>query len=162
MMGSFTMYVGNRRFSAKSVERIVKNFCKWRDNTVSRVNTIGTHWQVRSGGKPVGEIMFDGTFRRLDSRDRHPGNVVDELLSEAFRADPERSKEYMAGMRAALEWQFMRSPLACPYQAGSAAADAFVAGREKGMTMGAVAAKAGGAATDRLQPGSAASGSENE
>ena len=132
-MGGFVMAVGKRRFSAKSVERIVKNFCRWRDSTVNGVNTIGTHWEVREGGKPFGDVMFDGTFRPLNSPDRAPWVTVDDLLTSYFKADHDHSREYMAGVRAALEWRRMRAPMGCPFPAGSAEADAFVAGREKGM-----------------------------
>jgi hypothetical protein len=131
-MSGFTMTVGNRRFIAKSVQRIVKNFCRWRDITVNGVNTIGTHWEVRSGGKTFGEVVFDGTFRPFSSTDRPPWSIVDDLLAENFKTDHEHSREYMAGVRAALEWRLMRSPMGCPFPAGSVEADAFVAGREKG------------------------------
>ena len=126
------MAVGNKRFRAKSVQRIVRNFCRWRDMTISGINTIGTHWEVRSGGKQFGEIVFDGTFRPLNSPGRPPWNIVDDLLAEHFKTDHEHSREYMAGVRAALEWRLMRSPMGCPFSAGSVEADAFVAGREKG------------------------------
>jgi hypothetical protein len=132
-MGGFVMTVGRKRFSAKSVERIVKNFESWRDSNVNSVNTIGTHWEVRKDGKRFGEVIFDGRFRPLNSTDRPPWKMVDDLLAEGFRTDHQRSPQYMAGVRAALEWRLMRSPMGCPFPAGSVEADAFVAGIERGI-----------------------------
>ena len=81
------MTVGRKRFSAKSVERIVKNFESWRDSNVNGVNTIGTHWEVRKDGKRFGEVTFDGRFRPLDSTDRPPWKMVDDAIAEGFRTE---------------------------------------------------------------------------
>lgn len=136
-MGGFTMTVGSKkRFSAKSIERIVKNFCRWRDSTVNGINTIGTHWGVRTGGKLCGEVMYDGTFFPLESPNRRPWDILEDLLAERFRTNNGHSAEYMAGVRAALERRLFRSPMGCPFPVGSVQADAFVAGLEEGRRLG--------------------------
>ncbi len=134
-MGVFVMTVGTKRFCAKSIDRIAKNFCRWRDRTVEGINTIGTHWGIRNGGKLCGELMYDGTFCPLDSSDRRPWNIVEDMLAERFRTSNGHSAEYKAGVRAALEWRLMRSPMGCPFPSGSVQADAFVAGLEEGRTL---------------------------
>jgi hypothetical protein len=54
-------------------------------------------------------------------------------MHEAFDVprDP-RSPEYKAGVRAALEFRLNRQPTTCPYLAGTARADAFLAGLDEG------------------------------
>ena len=132
-MGGFVMNVGGKRFSAKSVERIVKNFESWRDSSVNTINTIGTHWEVRKDGRPFGHVIFDGRFRPLNLTDRPPWKIVTDLLAETFRTHHQHSPQYMGGVRAALEWRLMRCPMGCPFPAGSVEADAFVAGIERGI-----------------------------
>ena len=138
---SFTMTIGKIRFRAKSIERIVENFRRWRDSTINGTNTIGTHWSVRTGGIVCGEILYDGTYRPKDSPERPPWVIVEELLAKSFLSSNGKSQEYKAGVRARLEWQFMRSPMECPHPQGSAQADAYVAGLEEGERL--VASKLG-------------------
>lgn len=60
--------------------------------------------------------------------------LVDQLMQKAFapelHRDP-RSDEYKAGVRAALECRINSKKIACPYQIGTAQADAFFAGLDE-------------------------------
>lgn len=131
------MCVGTKKFAAKTIERIAGNFLRWRDRTVQDVNTIGTHWPVRCGGKLCGELTYDGRFWPADTRGRRPCDIVADMLAERFGATIAHSAEYRAGVRAALEWRLMRSPMGCPYAVGSVQADAFSAGVEEGRRISA-------------------------
>ncbi|WP_425254240.1 hypothetical protein ACPJXG_10930 [Janthinobacterium sp. NFX145] len=73
---------------------------------------------------------------------------VDQLFQTAFyNGRTPRSQEYKAGARMALEHRIEHKDLDMPYQAGTAAADAFFAGIEEGKTIWRTAiAKIGGAA----------------
>lgn len=73
---------------------------------------------------------------------------VDQLYQTAFyNGRTPRSQEYKAGARMALEHRIERKDIEPPYQAGTAAADAFFAGIEEGKNIWrAAAAKIGGAA----------------
>ncbi|WP_150130987.1 hypothetical protein [Janthinobacterium sp. LM6] len=73
---------------------------------------------------------------------------VDQLFQTAFyNGRTPRSVEYKAGARMALEHRIEHKDLDMPYQAGTAAADAFFAGIEEGKTIWRTAiAKIGGAA----------------
>ena len=73
---------------------------------------------------------------------------VDQLFQTAFyNGRTPRSVEYKAGARMALEHRIERKDFDMPYQAGTAAADAFFAGIEEGKTIWRTAvAKIGGAA----------------
>ena len=129
---SFTMTVGNKRFCAKTIDRIVENFCRWRDSTVNGSRPVGTHWSVRTRGKVCGDITYDGTYWPKDSPERPPWIVVEELFAKKSLSRARgKSQEYKAGLRAALEWQYMRSPLECPHAQGSAQADAYIGGVEE-------------------------------
>lgn len=129
---SFTMTVGNKRFCAKTIDRIVENFCRWRDSTVNGSRPVGTHWSVRTRGKVCGDITYDGTFCPKDSPERPPWIIVEELLAKkSLSRAMGKSQEYKAGLRAALEWQYMRAPLDGPHAQGSAQADAYIAGVEE-------------------------------
>jgi hypothetical protein len=131
------MLVGTRRFAAKSIDRIAGNFLRWRDRTAHGINTIGTHWPIRCGGKLCGELMYDGKFWPANTADRRPCDIVEDMLAERFVADNANSQEYRAGVRVALEWRFMRVPMGCPYSLGSVQADAFAAGLEEGRRISA-------------------------
>ena len=111
---SFTMIVGNKRFCAKTIDRIVENFCRWRDSTVNGSKPVGTHWSVRTRGKVCGDITYNGTYWPKDSPERPPWIIVEELFAKkSLSRAMGKSQEYKAGLRAALEWQYMRSPLEC-------------------------------------------------
>lgn len=73
---------------------------------------------------------------------------VDQLYQTAFyNGRTPRSQEYKAGARMALEHRIECKDFDMPYQAGTAAADAFFAGIEEGKTIWRAAAeKIGGAA----------------
>ena len=73
---------------------------------------------------------------------------VDQLFQTAFyNGRTPRSQEYKAGARMALEHRIERKDFDMPYQAGTAAADAFFAGIEEGKAIWRTAiAKIGGAA----------------
>lgn len=62
--------------------------------------------------------------------------TVDELMAEAFSVfrDP-RSPEYKAGVRAALAYRIEGTRIKCPYQMGTAAADAFLSGTDEGHSI---------------------------
>jgi hypothetical protein len=134
-MGVYTMWVGPKRFDAKTIERIAKNFLRWRDLTVNGINNIGTHWPIRCDGKLCGELMYDGTFWPADTPDKRPCDVIEDMLAEGLGAGDPRSTEYRAGVRVALEWALMRSPMGGPYPPGSTQADAFAAGRDEGRRL---------------------------
>lgn len=74
--------------------------------------------------------------------------TVDELMLAAFfNGRTPRSAEYKAGTRMALEHRLERADIVPPYQAGTAAADAFFAGLDEGKSIWrAAVAKIGGAA----------------
>ena len=129
---SFTMTVGNKRFCAKTIDRIVENFCRWRDSKANGDRPVGTHWSVRTRGKVCGYITYDGAYCSKDSSERPPWIIVEELLAKrSLSRAMGKSPEYKAGLRAALEWQYMRSPLECHHAQGSAQADAYIAGVEE-------------------------------
>ena len=132
-MALFTMTVGVKRFDAKTVDRVSKNFCRWRDRVVSGINTIGTHWYIRRGGQLCGEMTYDGRFWPRSCGTRRPFDIVDDTLAERFGPSNARSVEYRTGVRVALEWRLMRSPMGCPYPFGSVQADAFEAGLSEGL-----------------------------
>jgi hypothetical protein len=136
-MSVYSMCVGTKRFDAKTIDRIAGNFLRWRDRTVQGINTIGTHWPIRCGGKLCGELMYDGKFWPADTADRRPCDIVEDMLAERFGARNAHSPEYRAGVRVALEWRLMRSPMGCPYPLGSVQADAFAAGLEEGRRISA-------------------------
>lgn len=73
---------------------------------------------------------------------------VEQLFQTAFyNGRTPRSQEYKAGARMALEHRIERKDFDMPYQAGTAAADAYFAGIEEGKTIWrAAVAKIGGAA----------------
>ena len=60
--------------------------------------------------------------------------LVQRLLQVAFGAtrDP-RSREYKAGVHDMLVCKLCGQPLTCPHPLGTAAADAWLAGRDEGM-----------------------------
>jgi hypothetical protein len=124
-----------KRFDAKTPEQISRNFLRWRDRTIQGVNTIGTHWPVRTRGRICGELMYDGSYWPANTRDPRPCDIVDDALAERFRTLSAHSDEYKAGVRAALEWRVMRAPMGCPYPLGSVYADAFVYGLEEGRRL---------------------------
>ena len=129
---SFTMSVGTKRFCAKTIDRIVANFCRWRDSKTGGSKLDGTHWRVTEHGKVCGAISYAGTYYPKDSRERPPWVIVEELVAKkGLSRAMGKSPEYKAGLRAALEWQYMRSPLECPHVQGSAQADAYIAGVEE-------------------------------
>lgn len=66
-------------------------------------------------------------------------SAIDLLIDTAFASprDP-RSPEYKAGVRAALEKRFNGVAIACPYELGTAAADAFLSGLDEGRAIGAL------------------------
>lgn len=74
--------------------------------------------------------------------------TVDQLMQAAFfNGRTPRSAEYKAGTRMALEHRIDRIDIVPPYQAGTAAADAFFAGLDEGKSIWrAAVAKIGGAA----------------
>jgi hypothetical protein len=74
--------------------------------------------------------------------------TVDQLMQAAFfNGRTPRSAEYKAGTRMALEHRIERADIVPPYQAGTAAADAFFAGLDEGKSIWrAAVAKIGGAA----------------
>jgi hypothetical protein len=74
--------------------------------------------------------------------------TVDQLMQAAFfNGRTPRSPEYKAGTRMALEHRIERADIVPPYQAGTAAADAFFAGLDEGKSIWrAAVAKIGGAA----------------
>lgn len=73
---------------------------------------------------------------------------VDQLMQAAFfNGRTPRSAEYKAGTRMALEHRIERTDIVPPYEAGTAAADAFFAGMDEGKSIWrAAVAKIGGAA----------------
>lgn len=73
---------------------------------------------------------------------------VDQLMRAAFfNGRTPRSAEYQAGTRMALEQRIERVDIVPPYEAGTAAADAFFAGLAEGKSIWrAAVAKIGGAA----------------
>lgn len=73
---------------------------------------------------------------------------VDQLMQAAFfNGRAPRSAEYQAGARMALQHRIERADIVPPYQAGTAAADAFFAGLDEGKSIWrAAVAKIGGAA----------------
>ncbi|NHZ80501.1 hypothetical protein F2P44_14645 [Massilia sp. CCM 8695] len=73
---------------------------------------------------------------------------VEQLFQTAFyNGRTPRSQEYKAGARMALEHRIEQKDFDMPYQAGTAAADAYFAGIEEGKTIWrAAVAKIGGAA----------------
>jgi hypothetical protein len=76
------------------------------------------------------------------------GLSVDQLMQAAFyNGRTPRSAEYKAGTRMALEHRIERIDIVPPYEAGTAAADAFFAGLDEGKCVWrAAVAKIGGAA----------------
>ena len=74
--------------------------------------------------------------------------TVDQLFQTAFyNGRTPRSVEYQTGTRAALAFRIERKDIDPPYQAGTAAADAFFAGISEGHALWRSAvAKIGGAA----------------
>lgn len=74
--------------------------------------------------------------------------TVDQLFQTAFyNGRTPRSAEYQTGTRAALAFRIERKDIDPPYQAGTAAADAFFAGISEGHALWRSAvAKIGGAA----------------
>lgn len=74
--------------------------------------------------------------------------TVDQLMQAAFfNGRTPRSAEYKAGTRMALEHRIDRTDIVPPYQAGTAAADAFFAGLDEGKSIWrAAVAKIGGKA----------------
>ncbi|NHZ38872.1 hypothetical protein [Massilia aquatica] len=92
-------------------------------------------------------IMFSTTTSQ-----HSPSSVgtlsVEQLFQTAFyNGRTPRSQEYKAGARMALEHRIERKDFDMPYQAGTAAADAYFAGIEEGKTIWrAAVAKIGGAA----------------
>lgn len=134
-MSLLQMRIGSKKFEAKTTDRISENFRRWRDQLNEPVNTIGTHWTIRRGGKRCGELTYDGQFWPADSDEERPWQIVEDVLAERFRTHQAHSREYQAGARAALEWVLMRSPMGCPYPAGSVEADAFVAGLDEGQRL---------------------------
>ena len=89
-----------------------------------------------------------GTTTPNQSPARTPALSVDLLYQTAFyNGRTPRSQEYKAGARMALEHRILQKDFELPYQAGTAAADAFFAGIEEGKTIWRAAAeKIGGAA----------------
>lgn len=73
---------------------------------------------------------------------------VDNIMTAAFfNGRAPRSAEYKAGTRMALEYRVEHKDIVPPYEAGTAAADAFYAGIEEGKLLYRVAMeKIGGAA----------------
>jgi hypothetical protein len=129
---SFTMSVGTKRFAAKTIERVVENFCRWRDSGASARKLDGTHWRVKEHGKVCGAITYAGTYYSKDSSERPPWVIVEEVVAKkGLSRAMGKSQEYKAGLRAALEWQYMRAPLECPHTQGTAQADAYIAGVEE-------------------------------
>jgi hypothetical protein len=129
---SFTMTIGTKRFCAKTIDRIIQNFCRWRDSRAGGSKLDGTHWKVMERGRVCGEITYDGTYCPRNSPERPPWVIVEELLAKkGVSRAMGKSPEFKAGLRAALEWQYMRSPLECPYPQGSPQADAYLAGLEE-------------------------------
>lgn len=131
----YIMWVGTKRFDAKTIDRIAKNFLRWRNKTVLGINTIGTHWPVKCSGEVCGELMYDGAFWPAEAPGRRPCEVVEDVLAQRFGATNAHSPEYRAGVRVALEWTLMRSPMGCPYSSGSVEADAFASGLNEGRKL---------------------------
>jgi hypothetical protein len=134
--GAFTMIVGKKRFYAKSIERITKNFARWRDSGLANVNELGTHWEVRCAGILCGHVTYDGNFWPHNVIGMRPWKVVDEFMAETFAVLDSHSAEYRDGVRAALEWRLLRIPRHCPHPTGTAQADAYVAGFNFGERVG--------------------------
>jgi len=126
-----------KKFEAKSVALIAKNFLQWRNRTFSMfgVNTIGTHWPIRYGGRVVGELTYDGAFWPDGKPGRRPCDIVEDILAQRFTIGDTHSPEYRAGVRVALEWRLMRAPMGSPYESGTAQADAFILGLEEGRKL---------------------------
>lgn len=84
-----------------------------------------------------------------------PAQLINRLISEAF-APPlsrvVRSPEYLNGVRALLLQKLIGKPLASPFPAGTAAADAFFAGVNEGRSIYARNISAPGAASPVQQP----------
>ena len=142
-MSLFIMRIGPKRFEAKSVEFIAKNFKLWRDSTFSMfgANTIGTHWPIRHAGREYGELTYDGRFWPADTVGRRPYDVVEAILARRFmicethNARYRDNPEYRVGVQVALEWRFMRAPMGTPYPPGTDQAAAFLAGLEEGHNL---------------------------
>jgi hypothetical protein len=59
---------------------------------------------------------------------------IDELMTKAFAVPRDRrSEEYKKGVRSALELRFNGEKQTCPYEAGTAQADAFFSGINEGF-----------------------------
>jgi hypothetical protein len=62
--------------------------------------------------------------------------TVDALLREAFgRVREPRSREYMLGTHDLLLARFGITPMKCPYAVGTAAFDAYFAGKDEGSAI---------------------------
>ena len=96
------------------------------------------------------EAIMPGTTTSLHSPSSSITGIlsVDQLFQTAFyNGRTPRSQEYKAGARMALEHRIERKDFDLPYQAGTAAADAFFAGIEEGKAIWRTAiAKIGGVA----------------
>lgn len=52
-----------------------------------------------------------------------------KIANKLLQDEPKHSREYHEGLAAVLQNRVEGTPVSCPYKAGSAAADAFFAGR---------------------------------
>jgi hypothetical protein len=142
-MSIFIMRIRQKKFEAKSVDLIAKNFRLWRDSTFSMfgVNALGTHWPIRYAGREYGELTYDGRFWPAGTVGSRPYDVVEEILAQRFMIGDthntgyRENPEYRAGVRVALEWRFMRAPMGVPYPPGTDQAAAFLAGLAEGHNL---------------------------
>jgi len=59
--------------------------------------------------------------------------TVDELMTQAFSTPrDQRSPEYKAGVRAALDYRINGKRMSLPFRMGTAAADAYFSGTDEG------------------------------
>ncbi|MDM5176575.1 hypothetical protein PO883_05115 [Massilia sp. DJPM01] len=119
--------------------------CRFANLTICRPPRLATEGGANATRRG---IIMPGTTTSQHSPSSVGTLSVEQLFQTAFyNGRTPRSQEYKAGARMALEHRIERKDFDMPYQAGTAAADAYFAGIEEGKTIWrAAVAKIGGAA----------------
>jgi hypothetical protein len=82
--------------------------------------------------------VIDSPIPALRPAQTTPAQLIDRLIKDAFAPSLsrlERSPEYVNGVRTLLLQKLIGKPLASPFPAGTAAADAFYAGVDEGRSI---------------------------